>query len=67
MPRIRVISRVGNPFFSEETGKTAKTVPPEHLEILNSLFFEGEVDKGGTVEIDGRRYVCTSYGWACEE
>jgi hypothetical protein len=64
MPRIRVISRVGNPFVSGETGRA---VPPEHLEILNSLFFEGEVDKGGTVEIDGQRYVCTSYGWACEE
>ena len=64
MLRVRIIARIGNPFFS---GSGASNIPAEHLELLNSLFFEGEVDKGGIVEIEGSRYVCTASGWSPEE
>jgi len=55
-----VLSRVGNPF---EKPDSTKKVPKEHLEALNALFFDGSVDLGGRVEIDGVVYVCTREGW----
>ncbi|MBX8634999.1 MAG: hypothetical protein KIS30_03030 [Thermoplasmata archaeon] len=64
MIRVRVIARIGDPFF---TGGRTEGIPSEHLELLNSLFFEGEVDKGGIVEIEGSRYVCTMSGWSAVE
>ncbi len=62
MLRARIIARTGDPFF---TGGSSEGISVEHLELLNSLFFEGEVDKGGIVEIEGRTYVCTAAGWTC--
>lgn len=58
--RIRVLSRVGDPF---EEPDPSKEVPKDHLEALNALFFDGSVDLGGKVEIDGVVYVCTRKGW----
>lgn len=40
-----------------------KAVPSDAAAILNKLFFEGQVDLGGLVEIDGIIYVCTAEGW----
>ncbi len=64
MLRARIIARIGDPFFA---GGRTEGIPEDHMELLNSLFFEGEVDKGGIVEIDGRRYVCTNSGWSVVE
>ena len=58
---VRVIARTGNPLLIPSNDTAA--VPPEAAALLNKLFFEGQVDLGGLVEIDGTRYVCTQQGW----
>ncbi|MBX8630961.1 MAG: hypothetical protein M1117_02315 [Candidatus Thermoplasmatota archaeon] len=62
--RVRVISRIGDPFLSPHA--PSADIGREHMEVLNSLFFDGSVDIGGVVEIDGTRYVCTASGWVRE-
>ncbi len=57
----RVIARTGNPMKLPPSDTGA--VPPQAAALLNRLFFEGEVDLGGLVEIDGTTYVCTRDGW----
>lgn len=59
-----MISRIGDPFsYHQPTADISR----EHMEALNSLFFDGSVDIGNVVEIDGIRYVCTASGWVREE
>jgi len=57
---VRVLSRTGNPF---EVPAGNQDMPAEHRAVLNSLFFDGSVDLGGRVEIDGCIYTCTTSGW----
>lgn len=58
---VRVLARTGNPLLIPPNDRNA--VPPPVAALLNKLFFEGQVDLGGVVEIDGRTYVCTQQGW----
>lgn len=57
----RIIARTGNPLRLPPNDRNA--VPPHAAAMLNRLFFEGQVDLGGLVEIDGSTYVCTREGW----
>lgn len=57
----RIIARVGNPLSIPPNDRDS--VPPEAAALLNRLFFEGQVDLGGMVELDGVTYVCTNEGW----
>lgn len=59
--QVRVIARTGNPLGLPECDM--ETVPQHVIALLNKLFFEGAVDLGGLVEVDGVRYVCTQQGW----
>lgn len=58
---VRILARTGNPLMLPPSDR--KAVPPAAAAVLNKLFFEGLVDLGGVVEIDGVTYVCTAEGW----
>ncbi len=57
----RILARVGNPM--QLPAHDLRAVPPEAAAMLNRLFYEGQVDLGGLVEVDGSEYVCTQAGW----
>ncbi len=62
-PGVRILKAHGDPFEAEmaEGGETPTN--PEHLAVLNRLFYASTVDLGGLVEVQGTLYVCTRSGW----
>lgn len=57
----RILTRVGNPLLLP--AHDLRAVPADAAAMLNRLFYEGQVDLGGLVEVNGSVYVCTQAGW----
>lgn len=62
-PKVTIVRRTGDPFEADEMQVAPPVAEPEHVAVLNRLFYDSQVDLGGLVRLDDRTYVCTRSGW----
>ena len=62
-PKVTILRPIGDPFETDELESAPRAVEPEHVAVLNRLFYDSQVDLGGLVRIDERTYICTRSGW----